>query len=209
MLISAMLGHQDGAALVCGTGSGLYIRSKGAQYSIGGWGYILEGCGSGFILGRRALNAVVRQADGRGEKTLLYGLVRDQLKAPPEESVPAIYAGGRPFIASFAHTVFEARRAGDGVAAAIFDQNAQALAEMTRAAEPYYAAEFDVVMSGGIFAAFPEYAEAVTRLGSPRAHMIRADVPPVYGCALENALADGPVDEAAFRARFMADYPGK
>ena len=208
-MISSMIGRRDGCCIVCGTGSSLFARVGQAIHHIGGWGYLVDTWGSGFVLGREALRAAMRQADGRGERTLLYDLVRDQLQAPPEDSVPVIYAGGRPFIASFAHTVFEARRGGDGVAAAIFDQNARALAEMTRAAERYYAADFDVVMSGGIFAAFPEYAEAVTALGSPRARMIRADVPPVFGCALENALADGPVDEAAFRARFMADYRRK
>ena len=49
MLISAMLGHNDGAAIVCGTGSGVYIRNGENQYEVGGWGYILDGCGSGFF----------------------------------------------------------------------------------------------------------------------------------------------------------------
>ena len=41
-LISAMLGHRDGACMICGTGSALYVR-KGDDYDhIGGWGYLIN-----------------------------------------------------------------------------------------------------------------------------------------------------------------------
>ena len=63
-----------------------------------------------------------------------------------------------------------------------------------------------MVMSGGIFAAFPEYAQSVTAKASPRARMIRADVPPVFGCALEAVLRGGAVPASDFRTRFMAEY---
>ena len=205
-MISSMLGRRDGCCIVCGTGSCLFARVGQTIHHIGGWGYLLDTCGSGYNLGRAALRAAMRQADGRGEKTLLYDLVVRQLGKTPAEGIPEIYAGGRPYIASFAHTVFEACKQGDAAARAIFDNGAQELAHMTRAAERCYANDFDVVMSGGIFAAYPEYAQAVAQQASPRAHMLYANVPPVYGCALENALADGLEDEAAFRVQFMADY---
>src|SRR2546423_1431280 len=41
----------------------------------GGWGHILGDEGSGYWIGRRALRAIVRQADGRSEPTVLTGRV--------------------------------------------------------------------------------------------------------------------------------------
>ena len=89
--------------------------------------------------------------------------------------------------------MFEGRRQGDCVSREIFERGSTALSELTWAAERYFPGDFDVVMSGGIFAAFPEYAQSVTAKASPRARMIRADVPPVFGCALEAVLRGGAV----------------
>ena len=205
-MITSGIGVRDGCCIVCGTGTSLFARVNGGLHHIGGWGYLIDTWGSGYVLGREAIRAALRQADGRGPDTKLYKLVYDQLGAPPETSIPTIYDGGRSFIASFAGTVFAARKQGDAVAETIFEQGAESVAEFTHAAERYFSGNFDVVLSGGIFAAFPEYAQAVQRKGSARANMIRPEVPPVYGCALENVLADGPVNETPFRTAFMKDY---
>lgn len=205
-MISSVLGRGDGGCIVCGTGSSMFCRRGGEMMHTGGWGYLMDTVGSGFMLGRDALRASLRQFDGRGEKTLLYELVSDKLGARPENSIPEIYAGGRPFIASFAGTVFAARDAGDGVASEIFDHNAKALADMTFVGERFYRERYRLVLSGGIFRSFPEYAEAVRSMGSPLADMIRAEVPPVFGCAIENLMYDAGFDIGAFREVFMKDY---
>ena len=55
-----------------GTGSICYGRNEQGQAARGGgWGYILGDEGSGYWIGRRALAAVVRHADGRGPATTL------------------------------------------------------------------------------------------------------------------------------------------
>ena len=207
MLISAMLGHQDGAALVCGTGSGLYIRSKGAQYSIGGWGYILDGCGSGFILGRRALNAVVRQADGRGEKTLITDLANAQMGGDVTERLPEIYAGGRPAFAAFARTVFAARKQGDAVAERIFDGCADDLAEMVCTAHRRSAIS-SLILNGGIFQHFPEYAEALGQRIPAGIALVSSDVPPLYGAVTEALYDAGLACSPGFKQRFFATLEG-
>ena len=206
-MITSMLGEGDGCCIVCGTGTSLFARTKGSLYHVGGWGYLIDTWGSGFILGREAILAAVRQADGRGPKTVLHELLARAMGRPPEDNVPRIYQDGRPYIASFAHVVFEGRAMGDPISMAIFERGASALAEMTHAAQRFFEDRFSVVMSGGIFAAFPEYAQAVMARSAERADMIRADVPPVLGCALENVMADGPVDIPAFKQQFMRDYP--
>lgn len=205
-MISSMIGQKDGCCIVCGTGCSLFARIGDKIHHIGGWGYLIDTWGSGYVLGREAIRAAVRQSDGRGVKTALYELVSAHVGCPAENAVPLLYAGGRPYIASFAKCVFAGCAQGDRESLRIFDEGARALAEMTNAAEPYFDGDFDVVMSGGILRNYPEYAKAVSGYGSKRANMIAADVPPVLGCALENAWACGAVDDAAFRERFMTDY---
>jgi len=201
-MITSVLGAGDGGCIVCGTGSSMFCRRGGEMLHTGGWGYLMDTVGSGFMLGRDALRASLRMYDGRGEKTLLYDLVADKLGARPENSIPEIYAGGRPFIASFAGTVFAARKSGDAAAERIYDYNAQALADMTFVGERFWQKPFDLVLSGGIFLTYPEYAETVKEKGSKLARMIRADISPVYGCALENVIRNEGFDIGEFRRNF-------
>ena len=203
MLISAALGPGDGAAMVCGTGSGLYIRDGERKYGIGGWGYILDGCGSGFVLGRRALRAVVRQADGRGEKTLLTELANARMGGDVTQLLPEIYAGGRPCFASFAQTVFEARRRGDAVAERIFNDCADDLAEMVLTAHRQSPLR-TLVLNGGIFQHFPEYIAALQARIPAEITLSLSDVPPLYGAAVEAMHDAGLACDDAFKARFLS-----
>lgn len=205
-LISAMLGHQDGASMICGTGSSLCFRQGDSYGHIGGWGYLVDSCGSGFILGKKALLAIARELDGRGEKTLLRQLLQQQCGQSMEDHFEKIYAGGRPYIASFAHLVFEARRAGDRVAAQIFDECAADLSELAWTAYRRFGGAYPLVLNGGIFQHFPEYVQAVKAHAPQQAHMIGSDAPPVYGCAVEAMYDAGLPCDDAFKQRFLADY---
>lgn len=204
MLISAMLGHADGAGLVCGTGSGLYVRSGACQYGVGGWGYIIDGCGSGFVLGRRAIRAAIRQADGRGPQTLLTELVNEQIGGDVTGYLPQLYAGGRALFASFARTVFQACARQDAVAQKIFDDCADDLAELVLAGHRRAPIE-KLVLNGGIFQHFPEYVEAVRQRVPSEITFIRSDAPPIIGAAAEAMHDAGLQCGALFRARFLEE----
>ena len=72
MALTAGAGDGPGIVVICGTGSICYGRNEQGQAArSGGWGYILGDEGSGYWIGRRALAAVVRHADGRGPATTL------------------------------------------------------------------------------------------------------------------------------------------
>ncbi|HEY3883909.1 MAG TPA: BadF/BadG/BcrA/BcrD ATPase family protein, partial [Vicinamibacterales bacterium] len=65
-----------GVVVIAGTGSIAYGRNAGNEAArAGGWGYMLGDEGSGYWIGRAALRAVLRQADRRGPKTELTGLL--------------------------------------------------------------------------------------------------------------------------------------
>ena len=205
-IITSMLGQVDGCCAAAGTGSCLFARVNGQVHHIGGYGYLVDTVGSGYILGQDALRAAFASRDGRGEKTMLYDLIRAQMGVAPEENIPAIYTGGRAYIASFARTVFAGCAQGDAVSRRILERGAEAIARYTYAAEPLFPGEFSVVMSGGIMLNYPEYAAAVARFASPRARMIRADVPPILGGALDAVWSAGDAPAPDFRQRFMQDY---
>ena len=206
-MISGMLGHVDGCGMVCGTGSSLFVRIEGRPLvHIGGLGYLIDTGGSGFELARDGLKRAYRYLDGRGEQTLLVEQFSNALHKDLKHAFLDLYSEGRPFIASLAHVVFECATAGDAVACALLEEGSFKLAELTHAAAQHFDGDFTVVMNGGIFHAYPHYAEAVRKKASPRANMILADVPAIYGAFVE-ALWQGNVraDEET-RRQFMADY---
>src|SRR6478735_8206689 len=55
------------------------VNARGVAARSGGWGPILADEGSGYWIGRRALAAVMRHADGRGPRTALTPMVLDRL----------------------------------------------------------------------------------------------------------------------------------
>lgn len=206
-VISSVLGHQDGCGMVAGTGSSLFVRAKGAEWvHIGGWGYLVDTGGSGYNLGREAVYMALRALDGRGEKTVLTDLLQKALGKTVDRSIVDIYAGGRPYIASLAHTVFEGRRMGDKICCQIFDEGASHLAEMVTAAAMYYEKEYTVVLGGGLFSAYPEYVEALRKKIPARAKLLTTDMPVVYGAAIEALRMMGYTADDAFNKRFFEDY---
>ena len=109
-----------GTVVVAGTGSIAYGRdADGRAARSGGWGYVLGDEGSGYWLGRLALRAVVRAADGRGAPTAMADPILNHFGvARPQELVRHIYvAGARPSaIAALAGIVGAAAAAGDATA---------------------------------------------------------------------------------------------
>jgi N-acetylglucosamine kinase-like BadF-type ATPase len=65
--LEAGAGDGPGIVLIAGTGSICYGRNdEELAGRAGGWGYILADEGSGWWMGQRAIQAVMRQADGEG-----------------------------------------------------------------------------------------------------------------------------------------------
>lgn len=166
-----------GLAIVCGTGSIAWGRNRAGEIArSGGWGWHLGDEGSGFWIGERAIRDVLRAVDGRGPATSLDRALSEHFEiARPEQILYAIYDREFPRtrVAKFAPRVEEAALAGDAVAAAILSD---ASAELVQAAVSVRnrlrleESTYDVVLSGGTFAAVPGLAARVgRRLESPRA----------------------------------------
>lgn len=75
----------DGLALVAGTGAvAMRITGRRCTATVDGDGWLLGDDGSGFWIGREAVRAALRMADGRGPATLLAGSVGQALGLPAE-----------------------------------------------------------------------------------------------------------------------------
>ena len=89
--------------------------------------------------------------DGRGQKTVLTQLLEERLQMALEQAVPALYDGGKRFIASLAPAVFDACDREDPVAVSILRANAAYLAELIRTAMRYVEdPDAPVVICGGL-----------------------------------------------------------
>lgn len=205
-LISGIFGHRDGAGLICGTGSALYVRHGDDYYHIGGGGHMIDSCGSGYVLARNAIRAALRAVDGSSNPTILVEMLEKAAGFPLWYGLDKVYEGGRSYIASFAHVLFEARNKGDTVARRIFNEGAADLADVLWAEYNKTGKPFDVIFNGGIFKNYPEYAEAVKALAPPNLNYCFSDVPPVLGGAVEAMYDIGIEADDKFKKTFLDCY---
>lgn len=141
----------DGVTVIVGTGSIAFAQKNGVRRRVGGWGYLLDSGGSGYNLGRDALEAAYRALDGRGPETALTRLLEDRLGKTVEAAIPELYGGGKKMIASLAPLVFEACDAGDRPAEEILRKNAAHIAELIRTAAAFVGdPDAPVVLCGGL-----------------------------------------------------------
>ena len=190
--------QQPGVVIVAGTGSIAYGRDGGSRAArAGGWGYVLGDEGGGFWIGRAALNAVVRQFDGRGPETMLTEMVlADMRLGSPRDLVHAVYAGGlhRYAIAGIVPVVQRAADDGDAVAADLIERagmelSAAAASVITRL--EMRGERFPTLLSGGVFRGVPSLIPLVERRlaeVAPRSDVRQLDVDPAMG-AVTLALA--------------------
>ena len=127
------LGGKAGVAVVCGTGSSAYgTNEEGETLCIGGWGYLFGDPGSGFWIGRRTLERVMRDTDAGLRSQLREPLLEHFNRKTAREIARAFYAGEIPrsAIAAFAPKAMKLAREGIADAGLIVDQAADALASL-------------------------------------------------------------------------------
>ncbi|MEV6479943.1 BadF/BadG/BcrA/BcrD ATPase family protein [Streptomyces sp. NPDC051576] len=157
----------DGLAVVAGTGAvALRITDRRSTATVDGDGWLLGDDGSGFWIGRSAVRAALRMADGRGATTALAVSVGRALGVPeavlPGDGdwsgahreayrmhvLPAVMAELPIHLARFAPLVVEAAEGKDVVAGRILDEAADQLTDTVRALGP--APGERIVATGGL-----------------------------------------------------------
>jgi N-acetylglucosamine kinase-like BadF-type ATPase len=191
----ALAGATDlapGVVVIAGTGSiALGMNARGVFKRSGGWGSTIGDEGSGYYIGRRALQSVVLAYDHRSEPTTLTQRILGYFNIQSAEDLPAIIY--RPStrvvqeIAQLSKVVAAAAREGDEAAQDILDDAGYELACAVNAVIKQLGMQeeaFRVAYVGGIFNAgeliLPKFSAYVKRF-APHATVGPPLFPPVIG----------------------------
>ena len=119
-----------GIVLAAGTGSIAIARdADGTTHRAGGYGWQMGDEGSGYAIGRAALGAVSRAADGRGAETALSAQLLEATRSSDfDELVRWTASAGPPEVAALAPCVLASAAGGDPTARAIVHYAAEELA---------------------------------------------------------------------------------
>jgi N-acetylglucosamine kinase-like BadF-type ATPase len=171
-LIALVAGAQDapGIVIIAGTGSIAYGRNqRGEVARAGGWGHMIGDEGSGYWIGREALAAVMRAADGRGPATGLSADVLAHFDIADVSRLPRIvYDREQPRagVAALGPLVQRAAQEGDAVAARILERAADELVLAATSVATRLEMRGDAFtgyLAGGVFRVVPWLAEELPR----------------------------------------------
>ncbi|MDD5622418.1 MAG: BadF/BadG/BcrA/BcrD ATPase family protein [Actinomycetota bacterium] len=150
--------NKNGIIIICGAGSNCFgINEQGKEAKANGWDYILSDEGSGYEIGRKALRAVMKAYDGRGDATLLTKAILNELKLKniPEFIEWAYSKGNRKDkIASLAKVVCESAEKSDAVGIRILEEEVKEVMDSIKVVVKKLDLtdkNFDLVFVGSLF----------------------------------------------------------
>jgi len=177
-------------ALIAGTGSvALYRTEDGRIHRVGGWGSLIGDEGSGYAIARDACSAVMKEYDGRAEKTLLTEKALEHFGVTdPEDLIPKIHME-KTELAPFVENVLEAVTSRDRVARQILTRGAADLVEFVRiltlAHPPKH--KLPVCPMGGLLENENEYSKMVReklKATLPQIIIQKPKFPAAFGAAI-------------------------
>jgi glucosamine kinase len=185
---------ENGAGIVLSAGTGSIAIGRdaaGAEYRAGGYGWQMGDEGSGYAIGRAALGAVSRAADGRGAGTMLSQRLLTATRSDDFEALVRWTATAGPSeVASLAGPVLATAAEGDPVAAAIVHYAAEELAQLVASIRKRMGAtEVPVAVSGGLLHDAALRQALVERLAKQKVAIVDRPVDAVGG-ALRMAAAE-------------------
>ncbi|MGM7701842.1 N-acetylglucosamine kinase [Pseudalkalibacillus sp. Hm43] len=184
---------EPGIVNIAGTGSITFgLTDELEMVRSGGWGYLLDHTGSGYGIGRAALQKVFESYDGMvGETTLTERiLTRFEVSRPPE-LIPYIYnhPDSRTNIASICEEVFQLMREGDGHAMQIIEKAAFDISKCIRnLIERHFKnrSEIKVVLTGSVFRSCDLILPMLERHVPGEVEFLLPKSPPVSGSIIQS-----------------------
>jgi glucosamine kinase len=193
------LGDRRGAVVASGTGVVTLAVGRDATARVDGWGHIMGDAGSGYWIGREALDAVMRAYDRRGPETALSDVVRGHWPDLADAYIALQTAADRvSVVASFAAPVARLAAEGDEVALRITHSAARELAlsvitsleRVARAGDE----RFTVCAMGGVFRSRLLHEVFVAQIGN-RVAGAAVSVAPPLGEGIDGAIALAGLDQ--------------
>jgi glucosamine kinase len=168
--LAAVFDDGPGIVVSAGTGSVAVGRDRtGKQHRIGGYGWQMGDEGSGYAIGRAALGAVSRAADGRSPRTALSERVLAASRSDGFDALIRWAAGASPAeVAALAPHVLDVAAHGDPLAQGICDYAARELTQLAVCLLPVMDLQLPVgvALTGGLLSADgPLRRSVLARLG--------------------------------------------
>jgi N-acetylglucosamine kinase-like BadF-type ATPase len=185
-----------GCILIAGTGSILFGKDdKGVIHRVGGFGRLIGDEGSGYSIGRKALNAVSKASDGRGEETLISELLNAKMNSGLSTSIINRVYKEKLDVASVAKIVIEAAEEGDAIAEDILDEEADELVlHIKSLINKIQTNNLNVAFSGSLIDNKNFYSDLLKqkiKSTLPNIKVVKPALPPVSGAILfAKRLAD-------------------
>ena len=162
------LGDRRGVVVAAGTGSIILGVGRDSIARVDGWGNLVGDAGSGYWIGRRAIDAALRDYDGRGPATALTGAVRKRFPVLDNLYIELQTDPGYVGVVSGFSRVTVGLAGSDPVALEICHQAGAELAESAIAAARRVGEGNDtapaISLIGGVLRADPVRAACVDRL---------------------------------------------
>jgi len=203
------LGDSRGAVVAAGTGVVTLAVGATDVARVDGWGYLMGDAGSGYWIGREALDAVMREFDGRGPATALRAVAEERWPDLTQAYIDLQADHERVrVVASFAEQVARLAAAGDAVSQNITVRAGGELAHSVETAlrrvRTDDAEHFSVCAIGGVFRS-PQLREAFASHIAASEFEVALVEPRGHGIDGAVALADlgprHPLSPAVWSAR--------
>ena len=181
--------NSAGCILIAGTGSILFGKDeKGTIHRVGGFGRLIGDEGSGYSIGRKALNAVSKASDGRGEETMISELIDAKMNHDTSKNIINKVYNEKLDVASVAKIVIEAAEEGDPIAEDILDEEADELVLHIRSLiNKIHTSNLNVAFSGSLIDNKNFYSDLLkNKIKStlPNVKVVKPANPPVSGAIL-------------------------
>lgn len=206
-LLASGKSESDTAALICGTGTALFLERAGELKRIGGWGYLFDNGGSAYDLGRGAVRAALAVEEGLIEPCPLYRRFTEKLGANAHAALADIYSGGKAYIASFARMTVECAESGDEVAVKVLKESMSALGERIGFALSLYGDIPELICGGGLFNS--KYFTSLLKEEAAKrgVEVYIPSLPQSFGACVRAAALCGKLNKREFEERFAATLP--
>jgi N-acetylglucosamine kinase-like BadF-type ATPase len=181
--------NSAGCILIAGTGSILFGKDeKGTIHRVGGFGRLIGDEGSGYSIGRKALNAVSKASDGRGEETMISDLLDAKMNHNTSKNIINKVYNEKLDVASVAKIVIQAAEEGDPIAEDILDEEADELVLHIRSLiDKIHTSNLNVAFSGSLIDNKNFYSDLLkNKIKStlPNVKVVKPANPPVSGAIL-------------------------
>ena len=197
----------DSAALICGTGTALFVQRDGKEHRVGGWGYLFDRGGSAYDLGRDAIRATLAAEEKLIPEGELCKRVREALGESAHVALADIYKKGKAYIASFARMTVECAESGDETAVAIVNDSISALARRVEKAIELYGDNLELICGGGLFNSSYFSSLLSAELEKYGVSIYIPEHSQIFGACVRAAKLVGSIDKGIFAENFRDTMP--